>query len=199
MHMERVTLDEVEVVLGSHIALGRLRSVPIDEMGRMLVNTGVTFGRIAFDDLLLSRESIDRKETPVQPADFFKDRIILLARSDAEARLQTGPDSQKIAAGEFFAASLATLQSKAFPNRIPAWFDWSVVAFAAINALWLRKWKPVFSLCAILFVIAAYIGVAYMEFNSRFLILPIALPVGLAVWVLLLRLVARRIEKVIAF
>lgn len=199
MHMERVTLDEVEVVLGSHIALGKLRSVPIDEAGRMRVNTGATFGRIAFDDLLLSREQIDRKETPVQPADFFKDRIILLSRSDAEARLIAGPDGQRIAPGEFFAASLATLQVKAFPNRIATWFDWSVVAFAALNALWLRKWRPVFSTCIILFIIAAYIGVTFLVFNSRFLILPIALPVGLAVWVLLLRLVARRIEKVIAF
>jgi hypothetical protein len=199
MHFEKVTLDEVEVVLGSHIALGKGRSVPIDEAGRMLVNTGAAFGRIAFDDLLLSREQIDRTDTPVQSADFFKGRVILLARSDPESRLLTAPDGQKIAPGEFFAASIATLETNAFPTRIDTWLDWSLVGFAAFNALWLRKWKPVFSLSAVVLILAGYAGIAFTVFNSRFLTLPIVLPVGLAVWVLLLRLVARRIEKVIAF
>ena len=199
MHLEKVTLDEVEVVLGSHIAIGKSRTVPIDEAGRMLVNPGATYGRIAFDDLLLSREQIDRKETPVQPVDFFKGRVILLSRSDTEARLLTSPDGQKIAPGEFFAASLATLEANAFPRRIGTWFDWSLVGFAAINALWLRKWKPLFSVSAVALILAGYAGIAFLIFNSRFLILPIALPAGLAVWVLLLRLVARRIERVIAF
>ena len=202
MHLEKVTLDEVEVVLDTHdphIAIGKSRTVPIDETGRMLVNAGASFGRIAFDDLLLSREQIDRRETPVQPADFFKGRVILLARADLESRLMTAPDGQKISPGEFFAASLATIEADAFPRRIGMWFDWSLVGFAAINALWLRKWKPWFSVGAVVLILLSYAGTASLVFNSRFLILPIALPAGLAVWVLLLRLVARRIEKVIAF
>ena len=48
----------------------------------MLVNFGTPFGRVSFDDLLLSREQTDRGETPAHPADLFKGRVILFARTD---------------------------------------------------------------------------------------------------------------------
>ena len=40
---------------------------------------------------------------------------------------------------------------------------------------------------------------AWWTFGARQVLLPAVLPLGLAAWVLLLRLVARRIEKIIAF
>jgi hypothetical protein len=51
----------------------------------------------------------------------------------------------------------------------------------------------------VLLVLACYAASAFSFFRTQLLVLPGVLPVGLAVWVLLLRLVARRIEKVIAF
>jgi hypothetical protein len=199
MHMERVTLDEVEVVLGSHVALGKARTIPIDDAGRMLVNFGVSFGRLSFDDLLLSREQIDRRETPVQSADLFTKRLVMLGRTDAESRTQVTPGGKKVSPAEYFAAAIATIQQRLFPSRIPGWFDWSLVGVAAVAALWIRKWKPILSVCLLLFVLAAYAACAFSIFNARQITLPAALPAGLAVWLLSLRLVARRIEKVIAF
>src|SRR5207237_9698228 len=99
MHLEKATLEDVELVLGSHIAIGRLRPVPIDETGRMLVNFGVKFGRASFDDLLLAREQLDRNDTPVHPPELFKNRLIVLARTDAASRTLAAPDGRKIAPG----------------------------------------------------------------------------------------------------
>ena len=199
MHLEKITLEEVEVVLGSHIALGKGRSVPIDDMGRMSVHVGASFGRMAFDDLLLNREQVDRKETPAQPAEFFKGRVVMLARTDAESRTVIVPGGQTMTPGEFFAASLATLEAGAYPRRAGSWLDWSLVGLVALSALWLRRWKPLFSLGVVVVLLLGYAGSAFWVFHSRFLVLPIALPAGLGLWVLLLRTVARRIEKVIAF
>ena len=199
MHAEKITLDEVEVILGSHIALGKFRTVPIDESGRMLMNTGADFKRATYDDLLLSREQLDRKETPAVPPDLFSSRMVLLARTDSEARTIALPDGRKVSPGEYIGAALATVEIGAYPRRIGSWFDWSLVGFTAFLALWIRKWKPV--LCAVitLLLLACIAGGAWWIFRREQLLLPALLPAGLAVWVLLLRLVARRIEKIIAF
>ena len=199
MHMESVTLDEVEVVLGSHIALGKLRSVPIDDSGRMLMNVGADFQRVSYDDLLLSREQIDRKETPVSPPSLFAGRTVMLARTDSESRTVAQPDGRMISPGEFIGAALATVEAGAFPRRIGDWFDWSLVGFTAFLALWIRKWRPRASVLATIFLLGLCAGSAWWMFRTAHVLLPALLPLGLAVWVLLLRLVARRIEKIIAF
>jgi hypothetical protein len=199
MHFEKVTLDEVEVVLGSHVAIGRGLRVPIDATGRMAVNFASAFDRVTFEDLLLSREQLDRKETPARPPELFKGRMMMLARTDGESRTVALPDSRKIAPGELFAAALATMELGTHPRRVGTWFDWTLVGVVAMSALWLRKWRPLLSLAGALLLLGCYAACAFWVFRSRFVITPGVLPAGLGVWVLLLRLAARRIEKVIAF
>ena len=199
MHLEKVTLDEVEVVLGSHVAIGKRRIVPIDDSGRMLMNGGATFPRVSYDDLLLSREQIERKETPVSAPELFANRIVMLARTDPASRTIAMPDGRKVSPGEFIGVAFATTEIGAFPRRIANWFDWTLAGVAAFLALWIRKWRPVQCVVITLLVLACYAGAAWWIFRDRQLLLPAALPLGIAAWVLLLRLVARRIEKIIAF
>jgi hypothetical protein len=199
MHMEKVTRDEVEVVLGSHIALGKSQSLPIDESGRMLMNVGADFKRVSYDDLLLSREQLDRKEAPVSAPDLFASRMVMLARTDSESRTIALPDGRKVSAGEYIAAALATAEIGTFPRRIGNWFDWTLVGLTAFLALWIRKWKPLAAVFTAVALLGCCAGGAWWMFGREQLLLPALLPLGLAAWVLLLRLVARRIEKIIAF
>ena len=87
----------------------------------------------------------------------------------------------------------------AFPKRIGVWFDWTLVGIASFLALWIRKWRPMLTILITLLILTACASGAWWIFQSRQILLPALLPLGLAVWVLLLRLVARRIEKIIAF
>ncbi len=199
MHLEKVTLDEVEVVLGSHVVIGKSRVVPIDETGRMLMNTGADFTRASYDDLLLSREQIDRNETPVCAPQLFADRIVMLARTDGASRTIALPDGRAVSPGEYVGAAFATLEIGAFPHRIGSWFDWLLAAAVAFLALWIRKWRPLLCVVLTLLALGCYAGAAAWIFRESQLLLPAMLPLGLAAWVLLLRLVARRIEKIIAF
>jgi hypothetical protein len=199
MHWNKVTLDDVEVVLGSHVMIGKSIKVPIDEMGRMLLNVGANFSRVSYDDLLLSREQIERKETPVQPPDLFAGRLVLLGRTDSEARTLAMPDGRTVTPGEFIAAALGTIEIGAFPRRIGSWFDWTLVVVVAFCALWIRKWKPLATIVLTILALACYAGLAWGLFRTQQLLLPGVLAAGLAVWVLLLRLVVRKIEKIIAF
>jgi hypothetical protein len=199
MHLEKVTLDEVEVVLGSHIALGKSRPIPIDESGRVLLNVGADFTHVSYDDLLLSRTQIDNREAPVSAPALFTDRIVMLSRTDPESRNVALPGGRMVSPGEFLGAAFASIEAGAFPQRIGHWFDWALVGLAAFLALWIRKWRPGLCIIITLALLACCAGGAWWIFRTERLLLPAMLPVGLAVWVLLLRLVARRIEKIIAF
>ena len=199
MHLEKVTIDEVEVVLGSHIALGKSHSLPIDAAGRMLLNVGADFNRVSYDNLLLAREQIERREAPACPPELFANRIVMLARTDTGARSITLPDGRAVSPGEVIGTAFATAEIGAFPRHIGEWFGWSLVGLAAFAALWIRKWRPVACVTITLALLACIAGGAWWFFRSERLLLPALVPVGLAVWVLLLRLVARRIEKIIAF
>lgn len=199
MHREKVTLDEVDVVLGSHVNIGKSKRVPIDATGRMLLNVGAEFARVSYDDLLLSREQIERKEPPVKPAGLFEGRVVFLARTDPGARTLPMPDGRIVSPGEFIATSLATIEIGAFPRRIGNWFDWTLVGVIAVCALWIRKWKPLATVVITVAALVAYASCAWWLFRSGQTLLPGLLVAGIAVWVLLLRLVVRRIEKIIAF
>lgn len=199
MHSEKVTLDEVGIMLGSHADLGSAMRVPVDASGRMLLNVGARFDRVSYDDLLLSREQLDRKETPVIAPDLFSNRVVMLARTDDAARTITLPDGRRITPGEFVASGFASAEIRSFPRHVGEWFGWTLVGIAAFFALWIRKWRPVACVVITLLTPLALAGVAWWKFRTEQLLLPALVPIGLAVWVLLLRLVARRIEKIIAF
>jgi hypothetical protein len=123
----------------------------------------------------------------------------MLARTDPEARTIAMPGGRTVSPGEFIGTAFATVEINTFPRRIGEWFDWSLVGLAAFLALWIRKWRPGLCILTTLLLLTCCATGAWWVFRSERLLLPALLPVGLAVWVLLLRLVARRIEKIIAF
>lgn len=199
MQWEKVTLDEIEVVLGSHVAIGRQLRVPVDDTGRMLVNFGTPFMRIPFDDLILSREQTDKGEPATISPDAFKARLIYLARTDPSSRTLVTPVGEKISSGEFTAAALATIQTGAHPHRIGAWFDWVFVILIAAVSPWLTRGKATRFALLVVASEAAYIAIAIALFKSKLIALPAVLPLGLALWLLLLRMMAKRAQRVIAF
>ena len=198
MMWEKVTSDEVEIVLGSHIQLGKKR-IPIDEAGRMVVNFGVRYERVSYDDLLLTREQLDKKEAPMIPAANFTNRVLLLGRTDGFMRNIATPSGKKATPSEVVAAGLATIQSGAHPHRLPAWADWLFVAVVAIACLWLPRSKATPLALIVIVSEAALVAAAVLLYRSQTLVLPGVLPLGLALWILLLRAVAKRAQRVIAF
>jgi CHASE2 domain-containing sensor protein len=198
MFWEKVTPDEVEIVLGSHITLGKKR-VPIDESGRMVVNFGIGYERVAYDDLLLVREQLDQGEAPSRPAEIFKNRVLLLGRTDTFVRNISTATGAKITPSELFASAVATIQTEAFPRRIGSWFDWLLIfAVAAASVLIPRSRAVLFGIVVVGVTSLVYLG-AFALYRSSGLILPGVLPIGLALWMLALRVVARKAQRVIAF
>lgn len=199
MLWKKVTLDEIEVVLGSHVAIGPHLRVPIDDTGRMLVNFGVHFTRTTFDNLVLTREQSDKGEPTASPPEFFKTKLLYLARTDPSARTLITPAAEKISSGEFTAAALATIQSGAHPHRIGEWFDWLFVMLVALVSPWLTRGKATRMTLIVVLAEAAYLAIAFYIFKSKLIVLPAVLPLGLALWLLLLRMMAKRAQRVIAF
>jgi CHASE2 domain len=198
MDWAKVTHDEVTVVLGSHIALGNVR-IPIDERGRMLVNFGAGFDRVEFDKLILSREQIEKGENPEMPAALFKGRVLILGRNDSAVRSLEIPGGRNAAASEVFASALSTIQTGSHIQRIGGWFDWALVGFVALATSWLPRSRASRLALAVLLGEAAYFTAAWFVFRSNLVVLPGVLAVGLALWVLVLRIVAKRVQRIIAF
>jgi hypothetical protein len=198
MLAERVTIDEVEAVLGSHITIGKHR-VPIDASGRMLVNFGAQFDRRTYDELLLVREQLDKGEIPSFPAALFQKRMLILGRTDSFVRNLQAPSGSKLAPVELFATALATIHADAYPHRVGRWFDWTLIGVVAFLSLWIPRSKPTRLTLLVVLGEVAVLGAAFYCYQSRLLVLPGVLPVGLAAWILLLRLVAKKAQRVIAF
>ena len=199
MLWEKVTLDEIAVVLGSHISIGPRVRVPIDDAGRMLVNFGVPFTRSTFDNLVLTREQTDKGEATASPPDYFKTKLLYLARTDPSARTIITPVGGKISSGEFTAAALATIQSNSHPHRVGEWFDWLLVLVVASISPWLTRGKATHMALIVVLTEAAYLATAVYIFKEKLIALPAVLPLGLALWLLLLRMMAKRAQRVIAF
>jgi hypothetical protein len=198
MMWEKVTPDDVEIHLGSHIQLGKKR-VPIDEAGRMVVNFGAKFERVSYDDLLLTREQVDKKETPMIPATHFSNRVLLLGRTDGFMRNVATPAGAKATPSEIFAAAVATIQSGAHPHRLPWWTDWLLVLVVAAASVFIPRSKATVLALTVIISEAALIAAAVLLYRSQNLVLPGMLPLGLALWVLVLRVVAKKAQRVIAF
>ncbi len=199
MQWAKVTADEVEIALGSHIALGSAVRIPIDEAGRMAVNFGAHYDRVSYDELLLAREQSEHGETPDVPVAQIKGRVLVLARTDVNARLFATPASGRVSPGELTTAALATIQLSSYPRFISAWFGWGLVALVAVASYWVPRWKSSRLALFVVFVEVGYVAAAVLCFKAWRVELPGVLPLGLLLCLLLLRVFAKRIRRVIAF
>ncbi|HWB61191.1 MAG TPA: CHASE2 domain-containing protein [Chthoniobacteraceae bacterium] len=192
MQWFKVTPDDVQVDLGSHIALGKAATIPIDEEGTMEIDFGSRFARVGEDDLMLAVS--EQQEQPGQDAkartssatdaakgatDALKGSIVLLARTDSGARTFTVPSLAKESRGEICAAALATVLDRAYGRRAPAAFDFAVIAaMMAASCFFHRFAKRAFAL-------ASFLGLLFyvflcMSVQALWLVrLPFIVPLGL--------------------
>lgn len=187
MMWEKVTLDEVEVVLGSHVAVGEMVRIPIDGGGRMAVNLRAPFNRAAFDDFILTRQQLDSGSEPQLAPWLFKNKALFLARTDAGTATVALQGGARVPAGELFAAALATIHAKAWFARVGEWFDWALVLVLAIASIWLQcaRWWGALLVCAVFS--GGYFAVAVWCAGAKLTLLPGILPLGLVDMLILLR------------
>lgn len=170
----RLTPNEVSIDLGSHISLPHGRKIPIRSDGTLLIspNASRKAHHISLGDLLVAAQKRDTGGNP----DFglLRDQIVL-------ARTPGNPLSPP----DVFAATIATIQTKAFVHRVSWIFDCVILLLAAAVVGKLRNVSRVDLLLGAIAFTAAYC-LAALGIISRWLIwLPGCLPLGV-VWLLVL-------------
>jgi hypothetical protein len=184
---QKLSADDVQVVLGSEITLGALH-IPIDAQGEMRVNFGTPYTVISFDDLLLAAEQTAAKQKVTAPIDRLQHAVALLARTDKAAPQLALGNGLAGTAGQLSAAAIATIQAQSFLYRVPVWVDGALIACAALLAGWVPRWKKKKVALGNLLAFAAYLLTAFVLFWTSRLVLPIAMPLGLALFIALYRL-----------
>ena len=188
----KVTLDEVKINIGSQITLGDKAKVPIDSAGSMLIDWKSPLTRVSFDDLLLAVQQAESKQKPVVAPEVVRGRFALLARTDAGVRTFDLPIGRKGSPGELFAAAIATVQNGHFIHRVGIWFDACVILFLMIWSWPLHRWRRRNGVIATAVLLIVYLMIGLAVFNAKLITVPLVLPAGLAVIVMIFRLLAPR-------
>lgn len=125
---EKVTPEEVKIVLGSHIALPRGRKIPIRADGTLLIhpNLAQCARHLTLNELLLAAQQRESGQS-TQLAD-LKGQIVL-------ARTPANPLSPP----DLFAATIATIQANHYLQRISPFFDYAILLLISAVAGWLHK------------------------------------------------------------
>ena len=173
---EKLTPDDLAVEAGKRIIVGGQFDIPIDARGRMRVDFGVPRTRCGFDDLVLASAQVDSDLAPAIPGETFKGKLLLLSRTDSNA-LQLPLAAGRIGSpGDLFSAAIATLQARSFIRRVPAYFDWTVIALGVMGAL--GRWPRGRTFGLVFVVSALYVLAAFALFGRTLVWLPIVLPAG---------------------
>ena len=179
--------DDVSGVLGSHLQLGSGVRVPINERGEMRVNFALPRTTFTFDELLLASEQVAAKLRPVVAVEKVRGSILLLARTDLPARTLHFGGRGAGTAGELMAAAIATIQSGAFPRRIAVWFDWALLAGVLLLCFRIPRWPKSRVVLGSLLALLVYTMAAMAAFGQVLVWLPLLLPAGLTLFVMLYR------------
>jgi len=197
MLSEMAAPEDVFIELGNRIKVGAGLSIPIDESGRMRVNFTVQFNRIAYDDLVLTRNQLDNKTTPKISEDVLKNKQLFFTRTDSAARNIIIPGGGRIAPGELFAGAIATIHRRAFIERADLMVEWALIALAAFVAITLPKWRLKYAWIFTLLAAALYTLAAWTVCKNFLILLPGVMPLGLILLLFLFRLAQPKIERAI--
>jgi len=164
----RIPMSEVQIQIGSHIALPGGRRIPIDWDGSLTVNPNASkLGRrFSLNELLLLAQ---RRDSPLQS---LHDELIL-------ARTPTKP----MAPPDVFAATIATLQSNHFTHRVSVVFDCAVILLIAVLGSRAVRTSRVDLLLGLIAFTAAYCLTAFMIISRYAIWVPGLVPLGTA-WLL---------------
>jgi hypothetical protein len=181
----RIPLKDVKIELGSYIELPGGRRIPIRDDGSLMVNPNAAgLGRrMRLNELLfLAQQKPAGKPSPL---DSLRDELVL-------ARTPVNP----LAPPDIFAATIATLQSGRFVNRVNVGFDCAVLVLIMLFAWPATRMARVDLILGMIAFIAAY-GLLAFGFMSRFEIwIPWIVPLSAAFVVLVLGLLWPRQKRV---
>ncbi len=171
---EKVTPEEVKIVLGSHIALPRGRTIPIGLDGTVLIHPNIAqrTRHLTLNELLLAAQQHE-SDKGSEFAD-LKGQIVL-------ARTPNNPMSPP----NLFAATIATIQANQFLHRITPFFDYAILFVISIVAGWLHKIERFDLVLYGIAVTAAYCLIALGTISRWNIWLPGILPLG-ALWLAIL-------------
>ncbi len=177
---EQVTANEVSVQIGSAIKVGPHLSIPINQRGEMRVNFAVARTRISFEDLVLASAQVDSKIPVTVPREYLDGRLLLLARTDPGAKSLSLATGLPGSSGELFAAGIATIQNRAFIQRVSHWFDAVLIAVTALAGFFAPRWSRGAVVFWAAVSLVAYTMAALSLFEATHVWLPLVLPAGLA-------------------
>ena len=166
----RIPMSEVQVQIGSHIALPGGRRIPIDWDGSLTVNPNASkLGRrFSLNELLLLAQQ-RQQNSPLQS---LHDELIL-------ARTPTNP----LTPPDVFAAAIATLQSNHFIRRVSIVFDCAIILLIAVLGSRAVRATRVDLLLGLIAFTAAYCLSAFLIISRYAIWIPGLVPLGTA-WML---------------
>jgi hypothetical protein len=184
----QLTPDDVVVDSGSHIALGSKLRIPIDATGRMRVNFGVPRGSLDYEELMLASEQKEAGKV-IAPLEQMKSSIVLLSRTDKDARIIPLAARRHGSPGELFAAAIATIQNQSFIQPAPLWAQYAVIAAFMLFGYGVPRWKKLQTVLRSLVALAAYVMIALAVFSKWLVWLPGVMPLGAVAVCILFRAV----------
>jgi hypothetical protein len=163
-------MSEVQIEVGSHIALPGGRKIPINWDGTLMVNPNWSkLGRhFTLNELLLLAQQ-RQKNSALES--LHED--LILARTP----------SNLLAPADVFAATIATLQSNHFVRRVSVLFDGAVVLFIALLALRAVRASRIDLVLGLIAFTAAYCLIAFTLMARYTIWVPGLVPLGTA-WLL---------------
>ena len=171
----RIPLTEVKIEIGSAILLPNGMKIPIRPDGTALVNSRLArrARRVSLNELLLAAQQHETGVTPTLPLDDLAEQLVL-ARMSTDSR---DPD--------FFAATIAAIQSGSFVHRVSWIFDCVIIVLVAAVSGTVRQFSSVDVVLAAIAVSAGYCLLNLAILSRWSIWLPGCLPMG-AVWVLVI-------------
>lgn len=185
----KLTPDDVQVLLGSHITLGEKLRIPIDLRGRMRVDFATRRSGLGFDELLLANEQLQSGSAPVVDLAKLKGSIVLLARTDSVVQTIPFAARRNGSPGELLAAAIATIQSRSFIRPAPQWAAWLVLGALVLLSARVPRLKKSTAAVVGFVTLAVYVMIAMTVFGRWLVWLPGVMPAGVVLIFVLLRLV----------
>ncbi len=189
MLWSQLTPDDVQVELGSHISLGKNLRIPIDELGQMRVDFGAARHNMEVGELLLASEQKEGGNKPIVSLDVLKGSIVLLSRTDSDARTIPLAARRNGSPGELFADAIATIENRSFLQAAPWWAPYAVIAAFMIWSYRVPRMKKLKAVLYGFIALVIYAMVAMAVFSKWLVWLPGVMPAGVVLVCLLFRIV----------
>ncbi len=171
----RIPLTEVKIEIGSAILLPNGMKIPIRSDGTALVNSRLArrARHVSLNELLLVAQQHETGVIPTLRLDDLAEQLVL-------ARMST--DSR---APDFFAATIAAIQSGSFVRRVSWIFDCVIIVLVAAVSRTVGQFSSVDVVLAAIALTAGYCLLDLAILSRWSIWLPGCLPMG-AVWVLVI-------------